>query len=252
MELRTATPADLAGITALREQAAPSYLFEPSLPSGVLLELCRCSVAVSEYGGLLGLVCVASAFPGLQAPAVIADVQHLVEGALFTPGNTALLCCAAIAEGLEGGAAAAEELARSLLVHALQPLPEVQHLLLVAPASAGLAEYALGGCTAAPLQALGCVRTPLAIEGTRALYLLPSPSPPLLVRPARVEDFDDLAPIFEAQSEVVKGAFGEYFLAEVIEGAERAGDVRRVLVGERGGRAVGLLSVTAGVPVRPM
>ena len=252
VELRDATPADLASITALRESAAPAFLFDAALPSGVLLELCRCTVAVSEYGGLLGLVCVASAFPGLDAPAVIGDVQLLVEDALFAPGNTALLCCAAVSESADGGAAGAAELARSLLVHALQPLPEVEHLLVVAPAAAGLAEYSLASGAAAPLQALGCVRTPLAVEGARALYLLPSPSPPLLVRPARVEDFDDLAPIFEAQSEVVKGTFGEYFLAEAIEGAERAPESRRVLVGERGGRAVGLLSVTAGVPVHPM
>ena len=251
MELRAATAEDVSSLSALREAAAPAFLFDASSSSGLLLELCRCSVAVSEYGGLLGVVCVATAAPGLNFPAVVNDVQLLVEGALFTPGNSALLSCAAVAESVEGGPAAHAALLRDLLLHALQPLPEVEHLLVVAPGSAGLAEYE-GLLAASPLAALGCVRTPLAIEGARALYLLPSPCPPLRVRPARVEDFDDLAPIFEAQSEVVRGAFGEYFLAEVIEGAERSRDVRCVLVGERGGRAVGLISVTAGVPVGPL
>ena len=251
MEVRSATQADLPSLTALREQCGLDYLFDSGVPTGTLVELCRCSVAVSEYGGILALACVASHFPGLDTAAVVHDVQLLVEDASFTPGNCALLVCAAVSAGVDGGAAGQGALLRELLVHALAAVPHVEHLLLVAPASAGLADYA-ELLAASPLQGLGCVRTPLAIEGARALYLLPSPQPPLLLRPARVEDFDDLAPIFEAHSEVVKGTFGEYFLAEVIEGAERSRDTRRVLVGERGGRAVGLISVTAAVPVGPM
>ena len=72
--------------------------------------------------------------------------------------------------------------------------------------------------------------------------------PTLYVRGARVEDHDDLAPVFEAQSEVVSGRFGEFFLAESIE---RQGPRNRVLVGEGpDGRAVGLLSASADVPTQ--
>ena len=73
-------------------------------------------------------------------------------------------------------------------------------------------------------------------------------APTLYVRAARVEDHDDLAPVFEAQSEVVSGRFGEFFLAEAIE---RQNASNRVLVGEGGdGRAVGMLSASAEVPTQ--
>jgi len=38
-----------------------------------------------------------------------------------------------------------------------------------------------------------------------------------MVREACVEDYDDLAPIFNQQSEVLTATYGDFFLAELIE-----------------------------------
>ena len=46
----------------------------------------------------------------------------------------------------------------------------------------------------------------------RGLYL-----PNLLIREARVEDHDDLVPVFNSQSEVLTERYGEFFIAELIE-----------------------------------
>ncbi len=40
--------------------------------------------------------------------------------------------------------------------------------------------------------------------------------PTLITRNARVEDHDDLSPLFKDQSEVLTEDYGEFFLAEVI------------------------------------
>lgn len=40
---------------------------------------------------------------------------------------------------------------------------------------------------------------------------------PLKIRPAKVEDHDDLAPIFNAQSEILTEVYGEFMFAELIQ-----------------------------------
>ena len=100
-----------------------------------------------------------------------------------------------------------------------------------------------------PLRA-SFARAPTAGAGGEDVFLCSRQHfvPTLYVRNARVEDHDDLAPVFEAQSEVVSGRFGEFFLAESIE---KQGPRNRVLVGEGPeGRAVGLISATAEVPTQ--
>ena len=80
-----------------------------------------------------------------------------------------------------------------------------------------------------------------------AVFVMPRANvlPDLLVRAARVEDHDDLVPVFESRSEVVQETFGTYFLAEVIE---QQSDERKVLVGEGpDGHAVGLIALAANV-----
>ena len=68
--------------------------------------------------------------------------------------------------------------------------------------------------------------------------------PDLHVRSARVEDHDDLVPIFNEQSEVLTDLYGEFFLAELIESQNSQ---NKTLVGELGGTAVGLLAATTDV-----
>lgn len=65
--------------------------------------------------------------------------------------------------------------------------------------------------------------------------------PTLTIRNARVEDHDDLVPIFNSQSEVLTELYGEFFIAELIEAQN---DTTKALVAEVDGRAVGLMSLT--------
>ena len=69
---------------------------------------------------------------------------------------------------------------------------------------------------------------------------------PLTVRIARIEDHDDLAPIFDTNSEVLTSIYGEFFLAGLIENQD---DHSHCLVGDVDGRAVGLMAFTDEIDV---
>ena len=68
--------------------------------------------------------------------------------------------------------------------------------------------------------------------------------PELEIRIAREEDHDDLAAVFNAQSDVVTSTHGEYFIAELIAAQN---DRSRSLVAQVNEKAVGLLSVTSEI-----
>ena len=67
---------------------------------------------------------------------------------------------------------------------------------------------------------------------------------PFNIRIARVEDFDDLVPIFNRQSNVLKQYFGEFFLNDIIE-AQNA--TNKALVFDVGGKARGFMSISCDV-----
>jgi len=69
---------------------------------------------------------------------------------------------------------------------------------------------------------------------------------PLNIRMAKVEDHDNLAAVFNAQSEVITEIYGEYFIAELIEAQN---EENKALVAEVDGRAVGLLCLTSDVDI---
>lgn len=50
------------------------------------------------------------------------------------------------------------------------------------------------------------------------------------IRPAKQEDHDDLADVFNSQSETVTEAYGEYFIAELIAAASQPGSTNKALV----------------------
>jgi len=234
MQTRTVTGADLLQVCALVE-SSPAHLFDnsPGAVPATVAGAISASVLESELGGLLGF-CALSATPA----SVAAALQHELEGVVVAPGNCALLSHFVLSAALDDGVAGAA----ALLAHALAPLPEVRHLVVVAPAAAGISDY---DTAASPLAYFGLVRAPLLLGGgTRAVYLLPRTSPPLRCRTARVEDHDVVAPIFQGLSEVVQEAFGEFYLAEMIEAAERD-PTQRILVAERGGAVCGLLAARA-------
>lgn len=68
--------------------------------------------------------------------------------------------------------------------------------------------------------------------------------PVVHVRQARVEDHDDLTPIFNRQSDMLKMTYGDHFLAELIEAQD---DHMHCLVAEIGGTAFGFMSISDDV-----
>lgn len=68
--------------------------------------------------------------------------------------------------------------------------------------------------------------------------------PQLEIRIAREEDHDDLAAVFNAQSDVVTSTHGEYFIAELIAAQNESS---RSLVAQKNEKAVGLLSITSEI-----
>lgn len=69
---------------------------------------------------------------------------------------------------------------------------------------------------------------------------------PLNIRMARVEDHDDLAAVFNTQSEVVTEVYGEFFIAELVEAQN---EENKALVAEVDGRAKGLMCLTSDVDI---
>jgi len=67
------------------------------------------------------------------------------------------------------------------------------------------------------------------------------------IRQARQEDHDDLADVFNSQSETVTEAYGEYFLAELIAAQN---DSNKALVAQVRDKAVGLMGLTSEVDVK--
>lgn len=72
--------------------------------------------------------------------------------------------------------------------------------------------------------------------------------PALHVRRARVEDHDDLEPILKRQSESVTGAFGEFFLAELIHSQDEH-NVCLIAQGKDTERATGLVAISDEIDI---
>ncbi|CAM9236898.1 unnamed protein product, partial [Chrysoparadoxa australica] len=66
--------------------------------------------------------------------------------------------------------------------------------------------------------------------------------PTLAVRPACVEDHDDLLPIFEAQSELLTDTYGEFFLADMIQAQDEENKALAALMGHK---ACGLMAASS-------
>jgi hypothetical protein len=71
--------------------------------------------------------------------------------------------------------------------------------------------------------------------------------PEISVRRARVEDHDDLVPVFNRQSAALTEIYGDFFLAELIESQNES---NQVVVAECNAKAVGLMSLTADLDIR--
>ncbi|XP_070603105.1 cilia- and flagella-associated protein 61 isoform X2 [Erythrolamprus reginae] len=71
--------------------------------------------------------------------------------------------------------------------------------------------------------------------------------PQLYIRSARVEDHDDLTPIFSRHNDTLRQTYGDYFLAELIEAQD---ENNLAVVCEDNGLAVGFMSICSEVNVQ--
>lgn len=67
------------------------------------------------------------------------------------------------------------------------------------------------------------------------------------VRPAKQEDHDDLADVFNSQSETVTESYGEYFIAELIASQD---EHNKALVAQVKDKAVGMMCLTREVDLK--
>lgn len=163
--------------------------------------------AVDEQGQVVGYAAFYD-YPALTPEADAATWPEWLHRTFghpeYTAANTAWLAFF-VADPLS-----ANEVAESMLRTAFTTLPDVDCLLFALPE--GVKPFAPLRETFEPLQALEGGAGVGVSACPRGLYL-----PDLLVRDARVEDHDDLVPVFNAQSEVLTERYGEFFIAELIE-----------------------------------
>ncbi|XP_009979353.1 PREDICTED: uncharacterized protein C20orf26 homolog, partial [Tauraco erythrolophus] len=153
-----------------------------------------------------------------------------------TPLNTLFLHLFVAKEEYTAGCS--QEIVRRAFV----TVPELQFILLFIPADENL-EPDMGDVFEKMMTAPG------AVVGTN-FTLLACPRhryhPQLYIRKARLEDYDDLMPIWTRQSEALKQTHSEYFLADLIECQD---EENQAVVCEAGDTAVGFMSLCSQVNV---
>lgn len=99
------------------------------------------------------------------------------------------------------------------------------------------------------------VKDPTALQGVRGIhrdshvYFSPRLNvlPFIEIRLAKQEDHDDLADVFNSQSETITEAYGEYFIAELIAAQNSS---NKALVAQVKDKAVGLMGLTKEVDLK--
>eukprot|EP01137_Pigoraptor_chileana_P032179 Opistho-2@21151 len=151
-----------------------------------------------------------------------------------TPFNTTFLRYVAVRRSLE------VDIMREVLRTVFGTLPDVDNCLTMIPSfEVGRLSDLFTAVRTKDRTSKGS--TTQLLMATRLAYL-----PNLTIRAARVEDHDDLVPIFNRQSEVLTERYGEFFLAELIEAQS---ETNKAIVAEVDGRAVGFLSISTNISV---
>ncbi|NXH16161.1 CFA61 protein, partial [Bucco capensis] len=151
-----------------------------------------------------------------------------------TPLNTLFMHLFVAKE--EYTAACSQEIVRRVFI----TVPELQFILLFVPADENL-EPEMGNVFEKMLTA------PDLVAATKfTLFMCPRHRyhPELFVRKARLEDYDDLMPIWTRQSETLKETYSEYFLADIIACQD---EDNQAVVCEDGDAAVGFMSLCSQV-----
>ncbi|XP_037668188.1 cilia- and flagella-associated protein 61 isoform X4 [Choloepus didactylus] len=119
-------------------------------------------------------------------------------------------------------------------------VPELHFIFLIVPAY-----MSLGSTLITVFTQVGSIPN-LTFEEDFAVYICHRHNhyPQLHIRRARVEDHDDLMPIFMHHDTILRETYGEYFLAELIEAQD---EENHAVVCEVEGIAVGFMSVCSRV-----
>ncbi|KFO76187.1 Uncharacterized protein C20orf26, partial [Cuculus canorus] len=153
-----------------------------------------------------------------------------------TPLNTLFMHLFVAKEEYAGGCC--QEIVRKAFI----TVPELQFILLFIPADENL-EPDMGNVfekmTSAPGSVVDANFTLLVCHRHRY-------HPQLYIRKARLEDYDDLMPIWTRWSEIRKETYSEYFLADLIECQD---EENQVIVCEDHDTAVGFMSLCSQVNV---
>lgn len=143
--------------------------------------------------------------PSISAPGWPAWLHKHFLHEEYSPSNTIFLSFF-VADHL-----CENEVTENILRTAFTTLPDIDAVLFVLPSDVRL--FSPLRETFEPLECLEPDKTDFRVFACpRGLYL-----PNLLIRDARVEDHDDLVPVFNAQSDVLTERYGEFFIAELIE-----------------------------------
>lgn len=202
-----------------------------------LVEKSILSITAVDNGAVVGFIALYDApdVAGVLPAAWQAWLHASFNAPHVTPFNTLFVRMLATRDN------ASAEIAHQLLKSAFTAAPDVAQLVAVLPTS-----------NAGSLAATGWAHhldTTIDKTNSEVAYdaLQVSASavhPRLKIRAARVEDFDDLVPIFNKQSDVLNKYFGEFFLNDIIE-AQNASN--RSFVVDDHGKARGFISVSTEV-----
>uniref|UniRef100_A0A8B9MPH7 Cilia and flagella associated protein 61 n=1 Tax=Accipiter nisus TaxID=211598 RepID=A0A8B9MPH7_9AVES len=153
-----------------------------------------------------------------------------------TPLNTLFMHLFVAKE--EYAAGCSQEIVRRAFI----TVPELQFILLFIPANENL-EPGMGNVFEKMTTAPGSVA-----DTNFTLFVCPRHwyHPQLYVRKARLEDYDDLVPIWTRHSKTLKETYSEYFLADLIECQD---EENQAVVCEDAGTAVGFMSLCSQVNV---
>ncbi|CAF3435054.1 unnamed protein product [Rotaria socialis] len=132
-----------------------------------------------------------------------------------------------------------EDCAQELINVTFKALPEVNQILLCVPPQV------------TPESALDKYFEPLECKRSDNNYTVricrrKDHFPTLFIRTARVQDNDDLAPLFNQYNDMLKQTYGDFFVAELIESQD---ENNKALVAECNGYAVGFMSISNEVNI---
>ncbi|XP_023393514.1 cilia- and flagella-associated protein 61 isoform X5 [Pteropus vampyrus] len=129
------------------------------------------------------------------------------------------------------------------LLNVFKAVPELHFIFLIVPSY-----MSLGSTLITVFDQVGNIPN-LTYDEDFAVHICHRHShyPQLHIRRARVEDHDDLMPIFMYHNTILKATYGEYFLAELIEAQD---EENHAVVCEVEGVAVGFMSVCSRVNMK--